>query len=161
MSALLAERRESFVSAANTRNPAARRPGETHCPTSRRGAGRSRVSYLALHPMGFSVPRRLLVERCALTAPFHPYRRFFRNAGGLFSVALSVEKPFNFPPACISKNGDGHRPTLQELRGIAPFGVRTFLLPRKLSAEAILHPSKIGEILKQFQGVCKKLCSVS
>ena len=78
-----------------------------------RGAGRSSVSYLALHRMGFSVPRRLLVERCALTAPFHPCRRFFRNAGGLFSVALSVEKFFNFPPACISKNTGGHGPPLQ------------------------------------------------
>src|ERR1017187_5153964 len=40
-----------------------------------RGAGRSSVSYLALHPMGFSVPRRLRFARCALTAPFHPYHR--------------------------------------------------------------------------------------
>ena len=39
-----------------------------------RGAGRSSVSYLALHPMGFSVPRRLRFARCALTAPFHPCR---------------------------------------------------------------------------------------
>ena len=32
-----------------------------------------KVPYLALHPMGFSVPRRLRFARCALTAPFHPY----------------------------------------------------------------------------------------
>ena len=38
------------------------------------GAGRSGIPYLALHPMGFSVPRRLRFARCALTAPFHPYR---------------------------------------------------------------------------------------
>ena len=38
-----------------------------------RGAGHSKVPYLALHPMGFSVPRRLLFERWALTPPFHPY----------------------------------------------------------------------------------------
>jgi hypothetical protein len=36
------------------------------------GAGRSGIPYLALHPMGFSVPRRLRFARCALTAPFHP-----------------------------------------------------------------------------------------
>lgn len=53
-------------------------------------AGRFLVPYLALHPMGFSVPRCLRFERCAFTAPFHPYRRSFRNTGGLFSVALSV-----------------------------------------------------------------------
>ena len=40
------------------------------------GAGRSGVSYLALHPMGFSVPRRLRFARCALTAPFHHHRQF-------------------------------------------------------------------------------------
>ena len=55
--------RESFVSAADTRNPSHFR--ET-------GAGRSRIPYLALHPMGFSVPRRLRSARCALTTPFHP-----------------------------------------------------------------------------------------
>ena len=32
-----------------------------------------RVSYWTLHPMGFSVPRRLRLERWALTPPFHPY----------------------------------------------------------------------------------------
>src|SRR3989442_6661856 len=38
------------------------------------GAGSSVVPYLALHPMGFSVPPRLRLERWALTPPFHPYR---------------------------------------------------------------------------------------
>ena len=37
------------------------------------GTGDSIVSYLALLPMGFSVPPRLLLERWALTPPFHPY----------------------------------------------------------------------------------------
>jgi hypothetical protein len=32
------------------------------------------VSYLALLPMGFAMPRRSLAERWALTPPFHPYR---------------------------------------------------------------------------------------
>jgi hypothetical protein len=40
----------------------------------RREAGGFNVSYLALLPMGFSVPPRLLLERWALTPPFHPYR---------------------------------------------------------------------------------------
>jgi hypothetical protein len=44
-------------------------------PRAERGAGSSSVSYLALHPMGFSVPPRLLLERWALTPPFHPYRQ--------------------------------------------------------------------------------------
>ncbi len=72
------------------------------CPAfAGHGASNSWVSYLALHPMGFSVPCRLRFTRCALTAPFHPYPGFLRNLGGLFSVPLSVEKFFNFPPACI------------------------------------------------------------
>jgi len=41
-------------------------------PLSRTGAGSSRIPYLALHPMGFSVPPRLRLERRALTPPFHP-----------------------------------------------------------------------------------------
>src|SRR5580698_4982949 len=30
--------------------------------------------YLVLLRVGFALPARLLVRRCALTAPFHPYR---------------------------------------------------------------------------------------
>jgi hypothetical protein len=48
---------------------------ETCFAFTKRGAGSSSVSYLALHPMGFSVPRRLRSARCALTAPFHPCHR--------------------------------------------------------------------------------------
>ena len=80
----------------------------------RLGASRSAVSYLALLPMGFAMPPRLLAERWSLTPPFHPYpalsealnpaagrdRRWFpafvpggalqKERGGMFSVALSV-----------------------------------------------------------------------
>jgi len=52
------------------------------------------ASYLALHPVGFTVPALSPVPRCALTAPFHPYLPlrpdgFHGGRGGLFSVALS------------------------------------------------------------------------
>ena len=47
-------------------------PG-TGLRNSATGAGRSAVPYLALHPMGFSVPPGLRRERWALTPPFHPY----------------------------------------------------------------------------------------
>jgi len=56
--------RESFVSAADTRDL---------LRSAEREAGRLSVPYLALHPMGFSVPPRLLLGRWALTPPFHPY----------------------------------------------------------------------------------------
>ena len=47
---------------------------------------------LRLHEVGFALPRVSPLERCALTAPFHPYRAKYRSAqrGGLFSVALSL-----------------------------------------------------------------------
>ena len=76
------------------------------------------VSYLALHPMGFSVPRRLRSARCALTAPFHHHPGSRR--GCLFSVALSVG---GLSPARVYRSGF----YAKTLRGIAPFGVRTFL----------------------------------
>jgi hypothetical protein len=93
--------------------------------------------------MGFAVPRRLRFERWALTPPFHPYRRF--TAGGIFSVALSVGTPRGitarvYPEVRLCVSG---------LRGIAPFGVRTFLLLRIAPKQAILRPSKTGETLAE------------
>ena len=46
------------------------KPGQL-APTLERAA--PKVSYWTLHPMGFSVPPRLRLERWALTPPFHPY----------------------------------------------------------------------------------------
>lgn len=51
-------------------------------------------SYLVLLQVGFALPCVLPPKRCALTTPFHPYRRI-NPAGGIFSVALSVN--FHFP----------------------------------------------------------------
>src|SRR5438309_2264397 len=96
------------------------------------GAGRSVVPYLALHPMGFSVPPRLRLERWALTPPFHPYpacnfklksqARRFLFCGTVRRDASRHRLPrvSRSPPSFVSS----HR-----LRGIAPFGVRTFLPP--------------------------------
>jgi len=54
----------------------------------------SRRPYSVLLPVGFALPPALPQARCALTAPFHPYRSCLpkRDAanGGLFSVALSL-----------------------------------------------------------------------
>jgi len=115
-------RRESFVLATIP---------ETCFTCAKRGAGRSWVSYLALHPMGFSVPRRLRFARCALAAPFHHHRRLAPEA-------------VCFLWHCPSKRLETFRlrvsPAKPELRSIAPGGVRTFL-PR-LAPGAILHPPK-------------------
>jgi hypothetical protein len=47
--------------------------------------------YSVLLPVGFALPPALPPARCALTAPFHPYRgNYATHRGGLFSVALSL-----------------------------------------------------------------------
>jgi len=57
-----------------------------------RPAGRP---YAVLLPVGFTMPLPSPAARCALTAPFHPYRRprFTAGTGGLLSVALSLGSP--------------------------------------------------------------------
>ena len=59
-----------------------------------------RRPYSVLLPVGFAMPSALPPTRCALTAPFHPYRSPFptlpasrerqMGCGGLLSVALSL-----------------------------------------------------------------------
>ena len=53
----------------------------------------ARRPYLVLLPVGFTVPFQLPGTRCALTAPFHPYRWALRRTGGLLSVVLSLGSP--------------------------------------------------------------------
>jgi len=57
-----------------------------------RGADRSRASYLALHPAGFSVPRRFLARAVVSYTTFSPLP-YCCQPGGMFSVALSVSTP--------------------------------------------------------------------
>ena len=76
-------RRESFVSAAGTRNPFRR---------AKRGAGSSEVPYLALHPMGFSVPHGLRRERWSLTPPFHPYPGPCKHEPGRYILCGTVRQ---------------------------------------------------------------------
>ena len=103
-------------------------------------AGRSGIPYLALHPMGFSVPRRLRFARCALTAPFHPYHSKISNLkseisnGGLIFCGTFRQKSLDFCPRVSQSNK-------LELRGIAPFGVRTFL-PTLLEIAELNESSK-------------------
>src|SRR5688572_22225125 len=49
-----------------------------------------RRPYSVLLPVGFAVPFPSPETRCALTAPFHPYRGIRNARGGLLSVALSL-----------------------------------------------------------------------
>jgi len=97
-----------FIWDVRCRTPHATDPGdgaETRLPALRPACR----PYLVLLPVGFAVPSLLPGTRCALTAPFHPYRpstprikgawrplvRRPRGgrAGGLLSVALSLGSP--------------------------------------------------------------------
>jgi hypothetical protein len=80
-------------------------------------AGPALPSYLVLHRAGFALPASLLTPRWALTPPFHPYLRRvpfedipkvflraitgIRYAGGMFSVALSVNRSIGFSVCCL------------------------------------------------------------
>ena len=96
--------RRSFIWGRRCRRPRARYPPpllpETRGPRASRWLGTGNC--LRLHAVGFAVPRLSPAGRCALTAPFHPYRR--KPGGGLFSVALSLtprpEAGGRYPPPC-------------------------------------------------------------
>ena len=80
--------------------------------------------YLVLLRVGFTLPPALRTERCALTAPFHPYpgadaascfrvallRKKRGSRGGIFSVALAVRgplrpRPGRYPAHCPAEFG--------------------------------------------------------
>ena len=76
-------------------------------------AGRGIASLFGLAPGGVCRAGLLPDSRCALTAPFHPYRLPEGNVGGIFLL--------HFPSACAA----------QALPGTLPYGARTFLGIRK------------------------------
>ncbi len=66
--------------------------------------------YLSLLQVGFTMPNLSLSSRCALTAPFHPYRFVTNNKQAVFSLLhLSSAR------------------AAQALPGTLPYGARTFL----------------------------------
>ena len=95
--------------------------------------------------MGFSLPRRLHDARCALTAPFHPYRDSREPRRSAFL--------WHYPSDGLSTFCPRVSPAKPELRGIAPDGVRTFLI--WLAPKAILRPSKTNPSLHDKFGFNK------
>ena len=85
------------------------RPGDV--PREAGRDGRPPSPYLALLRMGFTVPPPLPSGRCALTAPFHPYR----------PVPKGTERRFLFCGTFLRVAATGCYPAC------CPFGVRTFL----------------------------------
>jgi hypothetical protein len=88
--ASLSELRPLMVIHLDQRLPSGSRALPPQPPENRRCRHRSDgvLRNLGLLRVGFTLPLPLLVARCALTAPFHPYP--CRNTGGLLSVALSL-----------------------------------------------------------------------
>ena len=91
-------------------------------------------SYLVLLPVGFSLPPPLPAARCALAAPFHPYRPpgVPGRVGGVLSVALSLGSP---PPG-VTRHRASVEPGLSSPRksrraAIQPSGTERFGLSRR------------------------------
>ena len=71
--------------------------------------GRPPFPYLALLRMGFTVPPPLPSGRCALTAPFHPYRLTLERAGRRFlfcGTFLRVTATGYYPACCPFRSSD-------------------------------------------------------
>ena len=106
----------------------------------------SRRPYSVLLPVGFAVPPALPPARCALTAPFHPYRGLIRNAPRR-SVLCGT-----FPGLAPA----GRYP--------APFvhGARTFLPGHlSVSAGAAVRPTdedRDGDASRRRQGAWRQRC---
>jgi hypothetical protein len=126
--------------------------------------------------MGFSVPPRLRLERWALTPPFHPYPALSKRANDRIHSGRDARRTrrrdardtnwfafrksgavcflWHCPSECLSTSLPhvSNRQS-ERLRGIAPIGVRTFLLSRRFRVtEAILRPSKIGRNIACIYG---------
>jgi hypothetical protein len=109
-----------------------RTAGSGHRSRSRPACARApRRPYSVLLPVGFAVPPALLPARCALTAPFHPYRlanpcppSLARGrpggGGGLVSVALSL----GLRPPVISRHRMSMEPGLSSPATFRPLPER-------------------------------------
>jgi len=96
--------------------------------------------YLVLLRVGFTLPPSLPPERCALTAPFHPYPAPLARRGRYF--------------LCGTSRLAALKPRSRTLSGTLPCGVRTFLsrLSLRLTGSgrpACLHSSYVSSDLVQ------------
>ena len=84
--------------------------------------------YLVLLRVGFTLPPPLLPERCALTAPFHPYhwrRQLGQSSGSQDALPkAAAARRYVF---CGTGRPRALTPASRTLSGTLPCGVRTFL----------------------------------
>ncbi len=123
------------------------KPG-TRPVRSGHGAGHSEVPYLALHPMGFSVPRCLRSARWSLTPPFHPCLSQRPAAATTSAVCFlwhCPSTPQRLPvktlPACIPAVRPGYAASRPLVFGLSSLGTAR-AIPR-----AILRSSKARIII--------------
>jgi hypothetical protein len=91
--------------------------------------------YLVLLRVGFTMPPPLLPERCALTAPFHPYRCAGRPRDESSDLFRASARRQSLPKEDLQRRyllcGTGRpralTPASRTLSGTLPCGVRTFL----------------------------------
>jgi len=115
------------------------------------------LPYLVLLHVGFTLPAELLPPRCALTAPFHPYRTL-SGPGGIFSVALSVSvsgpRPLAGTPPCGDRTFLSRRRERPPVRQPAPNQYRTGARPCVLTNTGLgSKPIDLLQITAHF-GVC-------
>ena len=111
---------------------------ETCFAFTKPGAGRSSVSYLILHPTGFSVPCCLRVTRCALAAPFHHHRRLAPEA-------------VCFLWHCPSKGLEAFRPRVSA--AISNLKFSTVTRRRALRSSDFPPPARAGSDSPPFQNL--------
>jgi hypothetical protein len=93
--------------------------------------------YLVLLRVGFTLPPALLPERCALTAPFHPYLDWPSRPkpfGPIVRAEARATKRYVF---CGTSRPRDLKPASRTLSGTLPCGVRTFLPRQPLLAQGL------------------------
>jgi len=110
--------------------------GRYACCRMERGGGIP--AYLVLLRVGFTMRRYLRSTRCALTAPFHPYR----PARARSSACAWIDVGRRFALCCTGRPDALKHPS-RTLSGTLPCGVRTFLprrTPLRVKTAAIIQP---------------------
>jgi len=103
--------------------------------------------YLVLLRVGFALPAALLSQRCALTAPFHPYPDVVLSpatwhgpttTAGRYVFCGTFRRMSGSHPS-QKRRRMGHPSPSRTLSGTLLCGVRTFLSPRPKAQEAAVR----------------------
>ena len=93
--------------------------------------------YLVLLRVGFTLPPPLLTERCALTAPFHPYPDWPSRPKPFRPIVRVEARTTGRYVFCGTSRPRTLKPASRTLSGTLPSGVRTFLSRKPLLAQRL------------------------